>query len=230
MDGEPRVFERKRVTDLKFTDLEKVKGADRNAALITSLRNWIEAGKPESAPPLSPKGDPIAKVTLLTNKKPDVIVREGAVDRGEMARVDVFRRINKKGISQYFLVPIYPHQIATMTFPPNQACQAFTDQAEWPEISSEDEFLWSLTPMNYLEIETAKGDHFAGYYRGFHRGTGALEISNDRNSNDKSAGIGARTLKTFNKYSIDRLGQRHLVKSELRTWRGMVCISASPQG
>ncbi len=230
VDGDKRVFERKRVSDLKLTDLEKFKNPDRNAAVIETLRNWIEAGKPEARPPLSPKGDPIFKVTLLTNKKPDVIVREGAVDRGEMARVDVFRRANKKGVRQYFLVPIYPHHIATMENPPNRACSAFTDESEWPQIESGDEFVWSLTPMNYLEIETGKGDHFAGYFRGFHRGTGALEISNDCNMNDKTAGIGARTLKTFNKYTIDRLGQKYLVESELRTWRGKVCISPNPQG
>ena len=159
-----------------------------------------------------------------------MIVREGAVDRGEMARVDVFSRLNKKGIVQYFLVPIYPHHIATLAAPPIRACSAFTDESEWPEILESDQFVWSLTPMNYLEIETSKGDLFAGYYRGFHRGTGAIEISNDRNSNAKTAGIGARTLKTFNKYIIDRLGQRHLVESELRTWRGKVCMSPNPHG
>jgi CRISPR-associated endonuclease Csn1 len=142
----------------------------------------------------------------------------------------VFRRASKKGAWQFFLVPVYPHQIAEMDQPPNQACQAFKDEIEWPEITPQDEFLWSLNPMNYLEIETGKGDLFEGYYRGFHRGTGAVEISSDRNLNDKTAGIGARTLKIFNKYVVDRLGRKQLVKSESRTWRGKVCISASPLG
>jgi CRISPR-associated endonuclease Csn1 len=215
---------------LKLTDLEKVKGADRNAAVIASLRNWIEAGKPESALPLSPKGDPISKVTLLTNKKPELIVREGAVDRGEMARVDVFRKKSAAGAWQHYVIPIYPHQIAREVLPPNRAVQANTPEDKWPLIDDTYEFMWSLTPMNYLEIETANGEHMEGYYRGASRSTGAFEISNNRNSNDKKSGIGARTLKTLNKYTIDRLGQRHLVKSELRTWRGKVCISASPQG
>ncbi|WP_290544036.1 type II CRISPR RNA-guided endonuclease Cas9 [Aestuariivirga sp.] len=222
-DNGKLVFERKRIADLKPADLDRVKDPERNAATIASLRAWIEAGKPQGAPPLSPRGDPIAKVTLLTTKKPDVLVRNGAVDRGEMARVDVFRKQNKKGAWQFYLVPVYPHQIATMETPPNRACQAYKDEKEWPAIDSECEFLWSLTPMNYLEIETGKGALLAGYYRGFDRGTGALKISHDRNSSDEIAGIGARTLKTFNKYTIDRLGKRHLVEQERRTWRGKVC-------
>lgn len=230
VDGEPRVFERKQVTKLTLPDLNKIKDADRNAAVIASLRNWIEAGKPTDKPPLSPKGDPIAKVTLLSKYKLDVIVRGGAVERGEMARVDVFRKKSAVGAWQYFVIPIYPHHIAGDVSPPNRAVQANTTEDKWPLIDDTYEFMWSLTPMNYLEIETANGEHLEGYYRGASRSTGAFEISNARNSNDKKPGIGARTLKTLNKYSIDRLGQRHLVKSELRTWRGKVCISANPQG
>jgi CRISPR-associated endonuclease Csn1 len=230
VDGDRRAYERKPICKLTIADLGRVKDPDRNAAVIESLRSWIEAGKPEATPPLSPKGDPISKVTLLSREKPDVIIRGGAVGRGDMARVDVFKRANKKGVWQYFLVPIYPHQIATLDAPPTKACAASTDESEWPEVTEIDQFMWSLTPMNYLEIETGKKEHFAGYYRGFDRATGAIIISNDRNSNDKTPGIGARTLKTFNKYSIDRLGQKHLVESELRTWRGKVCMSPNPQG
>jgi CRISPR-associated endonuclease Csn1 len=223
-DGEKLVFERKRIADLKESDLARVKDADtRNARIVESLREWIAAGKPEKSPPLSPKGDPIAKVTLLTNKKPDVIVREGAVDRGEMARVDVFRKQNKKGVWQYFLVPIYPHQIATMELPPVRACTAHKDEIDWPLVDKTYEFLWALSPMNYLEIETGKGELFSGYFRGFDRAGGQLQISHDRNNDDQTRGIGGRTLKMLNKYFIDRLGNKQCVDRESRTWRGKAC-------
>lgn len=223
-DGVKQVYERKRVADLKLTDLDKVKDADRNAATIASLRAWIEAGKPEAAPPLSPKGDPIAKVTLLTNKKPDVIVRDGAVDRGEMARVDVFRKKSKTGVWQHFLVPVYPHQVAEMSVPPSQAIQAHTNEADWPEMDHGYEYLWPLFPMKYLEIETAKGELIQGYYRGLDRGSGNIEVSAHQDSNEKVRGIGARTLKMLNNYSVDRLGKLHPVEREKRTWRGKACI------
>jgi CRISPR-associated endonuclease Csn1 len=222
-DGVKQVYERKRVADLKLTDLDRVKDPIRNAATIARLRAWIEAGKPKGEPPFSPKGDAIAKVTLLTNKKPDVIVREGAVDRGEMARVDVFRKKSKAGVWQYFLVPIYPHQIAEMDTPPMSAVQANTPESEWPVMDDTFEFCWTLVPMEYLEIETNKGELFKGYFRGMDRATGAIIISDDKNSGDLVKGIGARTLKMFNKYNVDRLGKLHLVESEKRTWRGKAC-------
>lgn len=230
VDGEPRVFERKRVADLKLTDLDKIKGVDRNAALIVSLRNWIEAGKPEGAPPLSPKGDPIAKVTLLTTKKPDVVVREGAVDRGEMARVDVFRKKTAKGEWNYFLVPIYPHQIARDEAPPMSAVLQSKPETEWPIMNAEAEFLWSIGSMSYLEVIKRTGEVIEGYFRGLDRATGNIAVSMHKNSNEVIRAIGVKTLAGFRKSIVDRLGKKFETKSELRTWRGKVCISASPQG
>jgi len=221
--GEKRVFERKRVGDLKPADLDKIKDPERNRATVEALRAWIEAGKPDDAPPLSPKGDVIAKVTLLTNKKPEIIVRGGAVDRGEMARVDVYQKEDGKGANRYFLVPVYPHQIASEEQPPMRAITGGQPEDCWPKLDSSFEFLWSLFPYNYLEIETSKGNLIEGYFRGVDRNTGAITVSQHENSSVITKGIGARTLKTFNKYTIDRLGRRSLVKGELRTWRGKVC-------
>jgi CRISPR-associated endonuclease Csn1 len=222
-DGERLVFERRRIGDLKDSDLDRIKDPERNAATIAALRAWIAAGKPEDAPPLSPKGDPIAKVTLRTNKKPDVSLRGGVVDRGEMARVDVFRKQNKKGAWQYYLVPIYPHQIATMEEPPKCAVQAHQDEARWPALDDTFEFMWSLVPMEYLEIETGKGQLIGGYYRGMDRASGNLEVSQHQDSDQRVRGIGARTLRTLDKYHVDRLGRKLLVRMERRTWRGKVC-------
>ncbi len=222
-DGEKLVFERKRVGELKLTDLDRVKDAERNAAIVTSLRQWIEAGKPEATPPLSPKGSAISKVTLLTNKKPDVIVREGAVDRGEMARVDVFRKKNKKGEWQYYLVPIYPHQIVELPAPPNLAIQSLVEEVDWIELDNSFEFMWSLSAMEYLEIENGKKQLIEGYFRGINRWTNSIQMSEHKNNNASITGIGARTLKRFEKYHIDRLGFKRLVLNEVRTWRGKVC-------
>ncbi len=230
VDGEQRVFERKRVGDLKITDLDKVKNPDRNATIIESLRRWIESGKPEAAPPLSPKGDPITKVTLLTNKKPDVIVREGAVDRGEMARVDVFRRMNKKGIWQFFLVPVYPHQIATFELPPSKAAAGATQEIDWPDMGTDAEFLWSIGSMTYLEALKSSGEIVEGYFRGMDRFTASAILSDHANSNIVIRGVGVKTLSSLKKIVIDRLGNKFEAKSEQRTWRGKVCISPNLQG
>ena len=222
-NGEALVFERRAVADLKLADLDRIKDKERNTKTVQSLKAWIEAGKPKDTPPRSPKGDAISKVTLLTNKKPEVMLRGGVVDRGEMARVDVFRKRNRKGAWEFFLIPIYPHQIANDEHPPMKAAQGGKPEAEWPTLDASCDFLWSLNPMAYLEIETGKNDLIAGYYRSMDRSTGAIMLSSHENPNAITRGIGARTLKVLNKYSVDRLGRCHLVEREQRTWRGKVC-------
>ncbi|MGO9007217.1 MAG: type II CRISPR RNA-guided endonuclease Cas9 [Beijerinckiaceae bacterium] len=243
-DGEQKVYERKKVGDLKASDLERVKDADRNAALIESLRAWVEEGKPADAPPLSPKGDPISKVRLVTKGKVNISIDTGnpdrlaTVDRGEMARVDVFRKGTKRGKYEYFLVPIYPHEIATMDTPPKRAVTAFKPESEWPEMDQSFEFLRSLYPMTLVRIINSNGEVYfpdqpdgnIGYFRGLHRGTGNINISSVSNSNIEKEGIGPRRLQVFDRLALNRLGlvtdeQGCLIVTscELRTWRGKVC-------
>lgn len=222
----PVVYERKGVSALTAGDLTRIKDADRNHKLIEALESWIDAGKPKDSPPLSPKGDPIRKVRIATNKKVDVLVREGAADRGEMARVDVFRRKNRRDEWEYFLVPIYPHQVfdkSDWPQPPNRAVQAYKDEEGWPVIGEEHEFLWSLHPLSLLSVEKSDGLRAEGYFRGMDRSTGAISISPHWTLHQASRGIGAKTLRTFQKFAVDRLGGRFEIRRETRTWRGAAC-------
>ena len=144
-----------------------------------------------------------------------------------MVRVDVFRKQNKRGAWEFFLVPIYPHQVAdkiNFKDPPNRAVQAYKDESEWPVMDSTCEYLWPLYQLSYVELVTGKGKPIAGYYRGTHRGTGAINITYDHSKEEGEDGIGARTLKSIRKFSVDRLGNRHEIQRETRTWRGVACI------
>ena len=102
------------------------------------MRAWIGAGKPKDELPRSPKGDIIRKVRVATDKKVAIELSGGTVDRGDMARVDVFRRKNKKGKWEFYLVPIYPHQVAIdrMPEPPDQAVWSHKEEDEWTPIDS----------------------------------------------------------------------------------------------
>lgn len=230
-DGQEVVYERKRVGDLKVTDLERIADPERNAALIAGLRAWIEAGSPKDTPPLSPKGDPIGKVRLISKGKVAVRLHGGTVDRGEMARVDVFCKATPKGVRQYFLVPIYPHEIATRDAPPDRAVAASKPESEWPVMDDTFEFLWSLVPMTPLRVVDKNGTIFfpdqpdgnVGYFRGVDRTTGAIALSSVVDQTVVKTGIGARTLDTLQKLTVDRLGQTFAVGRETRTWRGKVC-------
>jgi CRISPR-associated endonuclease Csn1 len=225
-DGIATIYERKSVDVLTERDLVRVKDQERNHKLIESLREWIVAGKPKDRRPLSPKGDPISKVRLSTNKKPDVPVRDGAADRGEMVRVDVFRKKNRRDSWEYYLVPIYPHQVANLAEwpqPPHQAVQQGRDETNWPSIDHSYGFLFSIFHMSFIRLIKSDGEIIEGYFRGLDRDTGAIKLSHQQSNEMTRKGIGTRTLHDFRKYSIDRLGGRFEVKQEKRTWHGAVC-------
>lgn len=239
-DDQEVVYERKSVELLTLKDLDRIKDPARNARLVDSLKAWIEAGKPRENLPTWRIGgsnadgvqkeperlEPIRKVRLTTKKKADVLIRDGAADRGEMVRVDVFRKKSRRGTWEFFLVPIYPHQVAdagNWPRPPNQAVQAYAPEDEWPEMTPDHEFLWSIHPFSFIEVEKSDGTTIDGYFRGMNRSTGAMNISPHHSREIVVEGIGARTLKSFSKWAIDRLGNRFEVPQEKRTWRGAVC-------
>lgn len=235
IDGERLVFERKPVEKLTEKDLEKIpvpepygKVTDPKRLrddLVANIRAWMDAGKPKDKPPRSSKGDVIRKVRVETKDKVAVEINGGTVDRGDMARVDVFRKKNKKGAWEFYLVPVYPHQIATMERPPNRAVIASKDEANWIVVDNSFEFLWSLSGMSYVEIVKSNGEFKDGYFRGLHRGTGAANVSKHFSLGKEATddGIGLKTLASLKKFTIDRLGRKFEVQREVRTWRGEAC-------
>ena len=221
-DG-PVVYERKAIDTLAEKDLDRVKDKDRNARVVEALRAWITAGKPKDAPPLSPKGDPIRKVSLVSKKKVDVLIRDGAADRGEMVRVDVFRKKSKKGVYEFFLVPIYPHQAvngADFPIAPNNYLKSGGEEQELNEVH---EFIFSLSQFSFIEIEKTDGAFMDGLFRGVNRNTVSLSLSPHNDPQAIVGSIGAQRLKSFKKFAIDRLGNRHEIPRETRTWRGVAC-------
>ncbi|WP_374653183.1 type II CRISPR RNA-guided endonuclease Cas9 [Dongia sp.] len=223
VDGR-EIYERKAIDKVTEKDLVNIKDPERNAPIVANVRAWLAAGKPKDTPPLSPKGDPIRKLRVRNKAKDGVAIRGGLADRGEMARVDVFRRQNARGKWQYFMVPIYPHQIAVEDVPPMRAVQAATDEVDWPLIDETYQFLWPVYSMTLLELVTSNGEILRGYFRGMDRSTGAISLSGDRSRNAITRGIGGRTLTSFQKLIIDRLGRVYEVAPEVRTWRGAACI------
>jgi CRISPR-associated endonuclease Csn1 len=233
VDGEEIVFERKAIEKLSLNDLDRIPTPDPYGKvanpkklrdeLAESLREWIEAGKPKDALPRSPKGDVIRKVRVETNAKVGVRLGGGTVDRGEMARVDVFRKANKKGKFQYFLVPIYPHEIATMDAPPMRAALAYAPDDEWPVVDASYEYLWPINQRTWLKATKASGEVVEGYFVGMNRSNGAIALSAQADPDAITSGIGVKTLQALQKFAVDRLGRLSEVQRESRTWRGKVC-------
>lgn len=239
-DGAAVVYERKSVLNLTEKDLDRIKDPERNGAIVAALRAWINDGKPTNTLPMSPAGDTISKVRLATKGKPSVSVRGGTADRGEMVRVDVFTKPNKKGKDEFYLVPVYPHQVMNKKEwprPPMRSVVAYKDEESWTLIDESFQFRFSLHPRSYVEVVRSNGEILSGYFQGMNRSTGAINLSNDKDvrnlADDRGnsmQSIGAKTLLTMKKYNVDRFGRRAEVKQEVRTWHGVACTSPSPPG
>jgi len=225
-DGKTIVYERKNVADLKLDDLDRIKDPERNAAYVATLRAWIEAGKPAAAPPRSPRGDPIRKLRLATTERVNLPISTGnparpaSANRGEMARVDVFRKAGPAGAWRYHFVPVYRHDVVAKA-PPEKAMRC-GDEADWPRLDASYAFLWALHPMSLIEVTKPDGETIRGYFRGLDRGTGALSIGEIANAAAIRRGIGARKLLRFRKLQVDRLGGVFAVEKEPRLWRGKI--------
>jgi CRISPR-associated endonuclease Csn1 len=233
-NGGVLVYERKPIDELTLADLDRIpvpkphgKVADPGKLrddMVRSLRDWIEKGKPKDDPPRSPRRDIIRKVRVATKDKVRVEIRGGTADRGDMVRVDVFTKPNKKGVGQFFLVPIYPHEVATLEKPPSRAVRRGAEEGEWPIMDHTYEFLWSIYPMSLLELTKSDGTIIKRYFKGLDRSTGAINLSEVTSSQRLARhSIGPRTLKQFRKLTVDRLGRVTEVSREVRTWRGEVC-------
>ncbi len=237
-DGALVVYERKSITDLSEKRLQDIKDPERNQGVIEAIREWIANGKPTDSLPRSPAGDEIRKVRLRTKGKPAVQVRGGTADRGEIVRVDVFARPNKRGKDEFYLVPIYPHHVMNKRdwpTPPERSVVAYKDEDEWTLIDDRYKFKFSLHPRSYIEVTKPTGELLAGYFQGLNRSTGAINLSNPRDprlladdNGNSMQSIGAKTLLTMKKYNVDRFGVCSEVKSEVRTWHGVVCTSPIP--
>lgn len=230
-DGALVVYERKSITDLSEKRLQDIKDPERNQGVIEAIREWIANGRPAENLPRSPAGDEIRKVRLRTKGKPAVHVRGGTADRGEIVRVDVFARPNKRGKDEFYLVPIYPHHVMNKRdwpMPPMRAVVAYKDEEDWTLIDHSFAFRFSLYPRNFVEVVKSTGEVFEGYFAGMDRSTGAISLQSHNNPKNSFRGLGAKTLLTMKKYSVDRFGVRSEVKSEVRTWHGVVCTSPIP--
>jgi CRISPR-associated endonuclease Csn1 len=161
---------------------------------------------------------------MATKDKVAVEINGGTVDRGDMARVDVFRKRNKKDKWEFYVVPIYPHQIAMMETPPDRAVKGGGgDESSWTLIDDSAEFLWSFYSMSFLEIAKPDGEVIEGYVRSLDRNTGAITVSPHLTTNSTRKGIGVKTLSSLRKFTVDRLGRKFEVSREVRTWRGKAC-------
>lgn len=208
-----------------LAQLDRLKDIDRNRKTYDAIRDWLTSGRPLDRMPVSPRGDVIRKVRLLSTTKPGIPVRDGTARRGGIVRVDVFSKANRKGRDEWYLVPVYPHQVTnkkTWKNPPMYAAVANKEEIAWAIMDESHTFRFSLYPRSYVEIVKPDGEVIEGYFSGVDRSKASINIASDKDLKPIK-GIGVKLLSVFKKYAVDRLGSKAAVKNEVRTWRGKVC-------
>jgi CRISPR-associated endonuclease Csn1 len=233
-DGEETQYERRNVWELKPADLDRLKGDPaRNGTLRSVLAAWLErarqAGiKPEKLwqgdPPRLPNGPPIRRVVLARpSTKAGIKLHRGDAeahaDQASMVRVDVFTKAGR-----FYLVPVYAWQLVSLASPPMRAIKSLAGENDWYEIDDTFVFLWTIYSGSYLKAVGSDGSEFQGYFRSLDRSNGRVSFSPPSNADSKAQQrFTTKTLKSFLKYHVDRLGRLHRIEKEPRLWHGEVC-------
>ncbi len=214
-DGRQYSVVRKPLASLKMADLDNL--LDASGLLADALRQRLQAFGGDAAKAFAapfywqrPSGPPrLVKAVRVKEAQPSGLkVRGGIADNGNMVRVDVFTRDGK-----YYLVPVYTSHIAAGVLP-DRAIVAGKPEAEWVQMTPEYRFLFSLRPYDLVRI-VSKGFEYVGYYRGTHRGTSKITLS-DPNNNTEERGFGPRLAQRLEKLAITVLGDVYPVKAEKR--------------
>ena len=205
------------LTQLKLKDLEKMVNREREPKLYEALKARLEAHKDDPAKAFAEpfykydkagnRTQQVKAVRIEQVQKTGVLVRNqnGIADNATMVRVDVFEKGGK-----YYLVPIYSWQVAKGILP-DRAVVALKEENEWQKLDHSFNYKFSLFKNDLVKIKTKKAEFF-GYYDGFNRWTGAIDIrihDTEITVGKKGVieGIGVKTALSFQKYQIDELGK-----------------------
>jgi CRISPR-associated endonuclease Csn1 len=235
IEGPKIIFERKQITDKGFGEDDLayipvpapygniVDPKRLRDEMVEALREWIKRGKPKDDLPRSPKGDVIRKVRISTNKKMAIEINGGVVDRGDIARVDIFEAPDAKSRSRYLFVPVYNHQVVD-DLPPTKCVTPSKEYMDWEEIAEGSQFLFSIGKMSFIEIQLSPTEIAEGYFRSIDVSKARISLTpHQSNSNENENRIPPTKMLRLRKFSIDRLGRKFEISREVRTWRGKVC-------
>lgn len=158
-------------------------------------------------------GPLIRSVRMTRTHGGGVEVCGGIADNGEMPRVDVFSKMNKRGKNEYFLVPVYVSDFIKDTLP-QKAIVANTPRKEWVDIDENFTFLFSLFKDDLIEIKQKNKAPFLGYTGMPDVSTAAIKLASPCGRHEVR--IGTKTLESFRKFQVDPLGRYVEVKHEHR--------------
>lgn len=241
-DGQKYTISKVPLTSLKLKDgeIENYFNPGSDTILYDALKERLlsfggDAKKAFAQPFHKPKSDgtpgpEVKKVKLKKRATLTVPVQQNTAvaDNGSMVRVDVFF-VEGEG---YYLVPIYVADTVSNTLP-NRAIIAGKTYDLWKEMNDQ-YFIFSLYPNDMIRVVSAKDikltiankestlpnsmtcrETFL-YYKETDISTGAITAVTHDNTY-KRRGLGVKTLRKIEKYTVDVLGNIQRVKAETRT-------------
>ena len=241
-DGQKYTISKVPLTSLKLKngEIENYYNPGSDTLLYDGLKERLlafngDAKKAFAEPFHKPKSDgtpgPVVKKVKLREKATltvPVQQNTAVADNGSMVRVDVFF-VEGEG---YYLVPIYVADTVSNTLP-NRAIIAGKTYDLWKEMNDQ-YFIFSLYPNDMIRVVSAKDikltiankestlpnsmtcrETFL-YYKGTDISTGAITAVTHDNTY-KLRGLGVKTLRKIEKYTVDVLGNIQRVKAETRT-------------
>ena len=177
------------------------------------------------------EGPIVRKVKIMTKVQSGVELTNNAIagrKKGAMIRIDVFRIAlpKKPDTFKYHFVPIYIDDAVRQVMPMRAAAKD-KPQSEW-KIMKESDFIFSLYPNDLIYFKSARGVPVAskagnkfklneGYV--YYKGADISGLTIKVESHDgliEDARFGIQTLDAFEKYTVDILGNKSLVKHEKR--------------
>ena len=203
------------LTEIKLADLENMVNYKngREIELYEALKARLEAYGGNAKQAFDPKNNPFYKKGgqlvkavrvektqesgVLLNKKNAYTI----ADNGDMVRVDVFCKTDKKGENQYFIVPIYAWQVAENILP-DIDCKGY-------RIDDSYTFCFSLHKYDLIAFQKdEKSKVEFAYYINCDSSDGRFYLAwHDKGSKEQQFRISTQNLVLMQKYQIDELGK-----------------------
>ena len=204
-----------RLTEIKLADLENMVNYKngREIELYEALKARLEAYGGNAKQAFDPKDNPFYKKGgqlvkavrvektqesgVLLNKKNAYTI----ADNGDMVRVDVFCKVDKKGKNQYFIVPIYAWQVAENILP-DIDCKGY-------RIDDSYTFCFSLHKYDLIAFQKdEKSKVEFAYYINCDSSNGRFYLAwHDKGSKEQQFRISTQNLVLMQKCQIDELGK-----------------------
>lgn len=203
------------LTEIKLADLENMVNYKngREIELYEALKARLEAYGGNAKQAFDPKDNPFYKKGgqlvkavrvektqesgVLLNKKNAYTI----ADNGDMVRVDVFCKVDKKGKNQYFIVPIYAWQVAENILP-DIDCKGY-------RIDDSYTFCFSLHKYDLIAFQKdEKSKVEFAYYINCDSSNGRFYLAwHDKGSKEQQFRISTQNLVLIQKYQVNELGK-----------------------